>query len=281
MSTATVMMDDQEGTVEVLSGSIALEAISRAEIDIQISTAKAYPRSIKEFKRTALELATLDEETAASMYYNIPRAGKRIEGASVRMAEVLVYSWANIRAEADVVAIDEKFVTSMGLAFDLEKNTAARVRVKRRITDSRGKRYNDDMIVVTSNAANSIAYREAVFKVIPRSLWKDVYEAAKETSLGKAMSFQQRREHAMEWFVQKVGVSEERVLASLGRKGLADMTLDDLVVLTGIRTAIKDGELAVDDAFPIAAGGKPSAAAEDLNTKLKEKAGPKRDGGEE
>ena len=70
------------GTVvgSLLDGSTALEAVDRASIDIQIATAKQYPRSVDKALKEALTLATLDEETAASMFYVLPRAGKRIEG---------------------------------------------------------------------------------------------------------------------------------------------------------------------------------------------------------
>jgi hypothetical protein len=246
-------MATMEEQIEVeighMSGGVAIEALSRAETDIQIATAKRYPRSIKEFKRTAMELATLDEETAASCFYSIPRAGKRIEGPSVRLAEIIAYGWTNIRAEADVVAIDDTFITAMGSCFDLERNQAARVRVKRQITDRKGKRLPDDMVRVIGQAACKIAYREAVFTVVPRALFKDVYEAARETSIGKALSMQQRRANAFEWF-NKAGVSEDRVLTLLDRKGVDDTTMDDLVTLKGLSTAIKEGELSIDEAFP-------------------------------
>ncbi len=54
----------------------ALEAQTRGEIDIQIRTARAYPRSIKQFLNLALEMATLDVETAERCFYALPRGGK-------------------------------------------------------------------------------------------------------------------------------------------------------------------------------------------------------------
>ena len=252
--------------IEILDSSTALSVINRAEIDSQIATAKQYPRSIKEFKRQAMELATLDEETAASMFYALPRAGKNIQGPSVRLAEVVQSCWGNIRAESDVVAIDEKFVTAMGSCMDLEKNVATRIRVKRRITDKHGKRFNDDMIGVTSNAACSIALREAIFKVIPRALVKDVYQAAIATAVGDAKSLTARRHSAIEWF-NKTGVPTPKILARLDRKGIEDVTLDDLIVLTGLRTAIKDGEASIEDAFTTEATG-PTVGTQDLNAQI-------------
>jgi hypothetical protein len=180
---------DDEPTTEVLSlvdGAVALTAVDRAAIDMQVATAKQYPRSITKAINEAIELATIDEATATSMLYALKRGSKVIGGASVRLAEVMLYSWGNVRADADIVAEDRSFVTAMGTCFDVEKNVAVRIRVKRRITDKNGQRYNDDMIAVTANAAISIALRNAVFKVIPRALVDRVYGAAKTVSLGKS-----------------------------------------------------------------------------------------------
>jgi hypothetical protein len=240
--------DIEVEVVSLTDGANALSAVDRASIDMQISTAKAYPRSIAAARNEAMALATLDEETAASMFYSLPRSGKKIEGPSARLAEVMAYSWGNLRVDADIVAEDKTTVTAMGTCFDLEKNVAVRVRVKRRITDSRGHRYNEDMIGVTSNAAISIALRNAVFKVIPRTFVDTIYAAARKASLGEASTFTQKRQNALDWFA-KAGVKAEQVFAQLGVKGLDDIQEDELITLRGLRTAIKDGETTIEQTF--------------------------------
>jgi hypothetical protein len=52
-----------------------------------------------------------------------------------------------------------------------------------------------------------------------------------------------------EW-VNKCGVASDRVWAALGIKGPSDLTLEHLETLTGIKTAIKDGDTTLDAAFP-------------------------------
>lgn len=255
-------VDIEVGTIE---GSVALEAVDRASIDVQISTAKKYPRSVDRALKEALTLATLDEETAASMFYVLPRGGKRIEGPSARLAEVMAYSWGNLRADADIVAEDRTHVTAMGTCFDLEKNVAIRVRVKRRITNKQGKRFDEDMIGVTSNAGISIALRNAVFKVIPAALVKKVYESARQASIGKGGTITQKRQNAMDWFA-KVGVTEQQVFDVLGVRGMDDIGEDELIQLRGLRTAIKDGETTVEQAFARATDDE---AAQDLDDALK------------
>lgn len=265
--------------VEVTRGDLALldntalGVVDRAAIDQQITTAKRYPRSITKFLREAEALATLDEETAASCFYSLPRGGKRIEGPSARLAEIVAYSWGNLRADAEVVEEGKTHVTAMGTMFDLEKNVAIRVQVKRRITNSSGKRYDDDMIGVTGNAAISIAFRNAVFKVVPAALVRRVYEQARLASVGKAGTMESKREAALAWF-NKAGVDEDRVLVVLGKKGRDDIDVEDLITLRGMVTALKEGQSTIDEMFP-RPGSVGDAKTDQLNERIRQQQEPK------
>jgi hypothetical protein len=235
--------------VEVLpnSGS-GLEAQTRGEIDIQISTAKRYPRSIKLFINQATEMATLTEEVAESCFYALPRDGKTVEGPSARLAEIVANAFGHMRIEGRVVNEDDRFVTARGTAWDLQNNVAIAYEVRRRITDRNNKKYKDDMIGVTSNAATSIALRNAVFKVVPSSFWRPIYEQCKKVAVGNAQTLADKRAKMLEYF-QKMGVTEARVLMQLGVRGVEDVTLEHLATLKGLATAIKENETTVDEAF--------------------------------
>src|SRR5205814_31606 len=141
-----------------------LGAMVASEIEQQVATAKRYPRSVAVFKRKALELATSSEEIAASCFYTLPKrrgADKVITGPSVRLAAICAVCWGNCRFAGRLIADDGKFVTAQGVSHDLESNTAGSIEVRRRVTTKEGKRFSDDMVAVTSNAACSIAKREA------------------------------------------------------------------------------------------------------------------------
>lgn len=258
---ATEGENEQEAGVQIqtLSGGEALESIDRASMDVQISTAKRYPRSVTEALNQAVTLATMDEETAASMTYGLRRGHKIVSGPSVRLAEVLAYSWGNLRAEAVIVAEDAKSVTAMGTCFDLEKNMATRVQASRRITDSQGRRYNDDMINTTKNAAISIALRNAVFRTIPRALADRVWAEAKQVALGKgAKSVSQKRQAMIEWYGSQ-GVEPEQVYELLGVGGIDDIGENELIDLRGLANAIKEGEATIEETF---FAGTPSEKAQ-------------------
>ena len=266
-------------SAELMPSRTYVESQTRGEVDMQVSTARRFPRSVKTFKERALSLATLDEETAASCFYSLPRGGKAIEGPSARLAEIVAASWGNLRSQACVVDVDKKFVTARGTCWDLENNTAVSVEVQKRITDSKGRPYNDDMIGVTSNAACAIALRNAVFKVVPMAMVKPIYDAARKVAIGDAQTLNARRHKMVDHF-GKMGVRLDQILAKVERVSIEDISLDDLAVLIGLSTAIKDGDTSIDEAFAVAEQSKKEAGtkSDQLADKLKKPETKKQEG---
>lgn len=248
----------------------SLELITKAEIDMQISTAKAFPRSLKVFQDKAMSMATLSESIAESCSYALPRGGKTLEGKSVRLAEIICSAYGNIRSGARVIHNDGKTITAQGICHDLETNNCVTVEVKRRITDKFGKTFNEDMQVVTGNAACAIAFRNAVFKVIPSALSDVVYEQAKLVARGTAATLITRREKAIEYF-HSIGVKDEQICAVLEVKKIEDIDLDKLQTLTGFRSAIKNGEATAKEIFEAKPTGEEKK--EQLKKKKSEKPG--------
>lgn len=263
-------MSEQEAGELVLSDLVqapgVVEAQTRGEIDVQIATAKRFPRVMSKVLQRVEELATVDEETAAACHYAIPRDGKTIEGPSVRMAEIVATSWGNLRAATRIVDIGDRMVTAQGACMDLENNVAVTAEVKRRIMDKHGRRYSDDMIVTTSQAAASIALRNAVFKVVPMATFRSLEAKIREVAKGDAKTFAARRNAALLFFAQRK-VTPERVLKVLGIAGAEDMTADHLLTLRGIITAIKEGSTTVAEAFP-EEGGQPGSHTDALKSAL-------------
>ncbi len=246
---------------QVLSG---LALVGDAEIDIQVATARRFPRSITKFMQTAQEMATLTPEIAASCIYALPRKEngkqKNIEGPSARLAEICASAWGNLRAEGKVVGHDDEYVTARGTAWDVQSNVAIAYEVKRRITSSDGRRYSADMIGVTGNAGASIALRNAILKVVPTPFWKPIYLACRKVVAGDARTFASRRDNMLHEFAV-MGVTEERLCAAIEVKGKADITLEHMATLAGFFTALKDGEITIEDAFPESGGlGAPQPA---------------------
>lgn len=244
-------MQENEGGRELSamiaeSGTVAL--LNKSEIDMQIATAHKYPRSIKHFRDETLAMVTLNERVAESCIYALPRDGKIIEGPSARFAEVVASAWGNCRAGARVVADQGDFVTAQGVFHDLERNVAITYEVQRRIIDKRGNRYKPDMIAVTGNAASSVALRNAILKGVPKAFWDDMYQEARRVVMGDFKTLANRRADAIKMF-QTFGITDVQIFAKLEVAGVEDITLEHLVTLRGLLTAIREGDTTPELAF--------------------------------
>lgn len=256
--------EPREIQMEIVSAN-ALESLERASVDIQISTAHKYPRSLTVVKRRMMDLATLDEETAESCFYKLNRQGKSIEGPSIRLAEIAASSFGNLRYGARVIANDGKQITAQGFCHDLESNVLSTIEVKRRITGRDGRTYSEDMQVVTGNAACAIAARNAIFKVVPFAFVKPIFLSAKKTAVGDITTLAERRTKMLQKFAA-FGVNEARVCASVGKVGVEEIGLTELETLIGVHNAIRDNEQTVDEAFPVVIPQKPIVFGEALPT---------------
>lgn len=241
-------LEEQHVEVMQVNNVETLTALTKGEIDAQIATAKQYPRNLANVLNNIETLATMDEDIAGSCFYALRRQGKLIEGASVRMAEIVASSWGNLRTQARIIANDGKTITAQGVCHDLETNTAISVEVKRRITDKNGRTYNDDMQIMTGNAACAIALRNAVFKVVPAALIKKAIDKAKKVSLGEAMTLETSRAKMLDYF-KTIGVEEKQILDYLSIEKVDEINIDMVVELRGLATAIKEGTTSIKEAF--------------------------------
>lgn len=246
--------------LEVVAPS-AVMALERAAIDSQIATAKQYPRSLSVFQKRALEMVTLDEETAESCIYIRPvgkgKDGKQqyAEGASIRLAEIVAACYGNLRVASRIVEQTPRYVKCEGVAHDLESNYAGKAENMEATVTREGAPFGEAMRAVVAKAALAKAYRDAVFKVVPKALCKKIIDSAKATSKGDGKTLELRRAKAQQWVATlKVkggkALDEKRVFAALGVKGWADCGDDELFTLAGLRTSINDSDVTVDDAFP-------------------------------
>lgn len=229
--------------------------IVKAELDIQITTAKAYPRDISKFIENATALALCDEETAESCFYCLirtDREGKRteIKGPSIRLAEIAMSCWGNIHVGTRIIENDGKTVTAQAVAWDLEKNVKIVRDVKRSILTKAGKTFSQDMQVITGNAAAAIALRNAIIAIVPKALVNRVYEAAIRYAVGDQKKLSQKANAVIDRF-SKLGVDKDHILRFFEKEKVDELTADDVQNLIGIGTAIKEGWLQIDNAFTL------------------------------
>ena len=229
-----------------------LQAINRAEVDIQIATAKQYPRNIETVLNKIQTYATMDTETAEDCFYTL-RRGKGndasvIEGISVRLAEIIAGAWGNLRVQSRIIGNDGRTITSQGICHDLETNLAVSVEVKRKITDRNGRTFSEDMQVVTGNAASAIAFRNAVLKVVPKAVTKKVINNIKQVAIGKSIDLETRRQRMIQYF-QTIGVTQSQLFAYCGVKSTEQIDNEIVFELRGLANAIKEGTTTVNETF--------------------------------
>jgi hypothetical protein len=266
-----------ENEVIEIKQAEVLQAIDRAEVDIQIATAKKYPRDLKAVLNQIATYATMDKETAEECFYVLRRkdaSGREnmIEGLSVRMAEIIASAWGNLRVATRIIGNDGKTITAQAVCHDLESNLAVSKSVQRRITSRSGQTFSEDMQIVTGNAAASIAFRNAVLAVIPKAVTKKIINETKKVALGQSIDLEQSRQNVIAYY-GKLGVKQEQILNYLGVASVDAIDKEKIFELRALRNAIEEGTTTVKETF-IDAEKEAQAAREAVRkaTTAKEKA---------
>ena len=271
------------GEIQVIDGN-ALATLEKASIDMQIATAKQYPRSMSTFIKRACDLACIDERTAGECIYNKPvgkdKQGRQqyADGMSIRMAEIVASCYGNFRAGARIISQTPKQVVAQGIAYDLESNVCMTAEVVVPTVYSNGTPMKDSQAALLAQGALSKAMRNAIFRVIPKAVARPVEDAVRELLVGNAKSLSQTRADLEKW-VRSLGIDPYRVWHALGGEGLEDLGSKEILTLRGIATAIKNGDTLIDDAFPeiqtdktaIANDAQPAAIATDPAAEYKAK----------
>jgi hypothetical protein len=266
----TDQFDEQTGEIIAPGQSIsvvdnaALATLARVEIDQQISTARAYPRSIDRAVKNIVALATLDEETAEECCYALVRKKKKksrgrvedekenkpIEGPSIRLAEIAAQQWGNNRNGAEVVEVNrqEKYVAAEGFFWDLETNAATKMVVRRSISTWDGGIFSADMIIVTGNAACAIAKRNAILAGVPRCIYRPAYAKAREIIAGTAETLSANRVKAIDAF-KRFAVTPDQIFEALGVEGEGDIKPSHIATLRAMFSTLKNSESTVEEMF--------------------------------
>lgn len=233
----------------------ALAQVTQAEIDMQVSTAKSYPRDLAEVQKQIVAAACISQESAQAMTYELPprknKEGKivRITGKSVRLAEIVaqVYGNLHVAVRSSEPGPGDRTVSAVATAWDLETNTRIGVEKSRRITNSEGFRYNDDMIVMTMSAASSIAYRDVIFKVANSTYVEAAYKVIRDRALGDPAKLAEARQLCLEKYAaDPLKLTEAEMCRLVQRKALGELTLEDLRSLAGFLTGLNEGTVTAD-----------------------------------
>lgn len=233
-------------------------------INMQVETANKYPRpSLNEITQNIEKTLKEQPEFAQLCFYKKPVGKdkdtgemKYVEGASVRLAEFVASEYGNLVIQVGATETPTGVVANCRI-FDAQKNVAVEVPVKRAFTSQR-----DQAKQNTYNAAVSIAYRNAIFKVVPKALAEKLFKSAKTATVGKSRNLKTRVNSMFEWF-EGIGVSKEMLLGYLNVKEEGDIGKEKFVECCGLSTAIKNGDVDKHEIFDI----KPESGGSKVNVR--------------
>jgi hypothetical protein len=137
--------------------------------------------------------------------------------------------------------------------------------------------FGDDMINVTSNAAAAIAFRNAVFKGVPKPIWNSAYEATRKIVRGDEQTLGARRVDLLVAFRDNLKIDARQGLCDPGREGREGHRARRAGLGRRLLSALKNNEITLEDllrevapagpqktlsgAFGAADGAKPQADA--------------------
>lgn len=246
------MSENSEIQIIDATGVEVFEAQERVAIDTQVSTAKKYPRNLKRVKDNSITIVCMDKETAEACRYAKPVSGKNVTGPSVHLARIVCQQYGNIRVQQRIKQITEKVIIAEAVAFDMETNYAVCVEARRSIIDKKGERFKESVIETNAMAILAIAERNAILKVIPKSIIDTVYiEAFKFANgdLSDTAKLLVARDKAFEFFKNEYGATEQEVVGCLGLKTKDAVKPEHIADLRGFMQSLKDKELTADELF--------------------------------
>lgn len=246
-------MENQNEVIQVISEGVEVfEAQERAAIDTQVATAKKYPRNLARVRLNSIAIATMNKETAEACRYAKPVGGRSVTGPSVHLARIIAQQYGNIRVQQRIKQITEKSIIAEAVAFDMETNYAVCVEARRSIIDKKGNRYTESVIETNAMAILAIAERNAVLKVVPKSIIDNVYDEAFKCANGDLTDNDKlvlARDRAFEYFKDEHKATEAEIIACLGLKTKDAVKAEHIADLRGYMQSLKDKELTADELF--------------------------------
>jgi hypothetical protein len=224
----------------------------------------------KRFPRDAIEAANRIRKTcqrkglAEQAEYSYPRGGKKVTGASIRLAEAIAQNWGNIDYGIIELSRDEGKSEMMAYAWDLETNTrrtmvftALHIRDRSKekggnikLVDSR------DIYELTANLG-ARRVRACVLSIIPGDIVDEAVEECRKTLVGSYTEpLKTRIKKTLAMFDDKYQVSKEMIEKYFGYKAEAFTEQDGLKLAT-IYNSLKDGMSKREEWFNIKGTGKP------------------------
>ncbi len=225
-------------------GAISIESERAiAEAQGQMILAKRFPRDLNA-AHSEMMMACKSPAFAEVAFYAKPQGGKVVTGPSIRMAEQLAQVVGNFQYGSRELSRDDHKSEVEIFAWDMEKNNyAKRQKTVLHVRDTKeGQKKLRDQTDIDQKI-NNVASKESrglIIAMMPKWLVEDAIRECQKTIAGNNDEPIEARVRRMVQAFAKFGVTTEHLEKYLGHK-LDKTMIDELVDLTGIHTAMRDG----------------------------------------
>ncbi|GAB3801480.1 hypothetical protein [Virgibacillus kimchii] len=239
---------NQGGTVAQAQSSREME-----EVKGQIFMARQFPRNVFQSEQRILDNCKRPDLAQAAVY-SYPRGGTKVEGPSIRLAEVLAQNWGNLAFGVKELEQKNGESVAMAYAWDLETNvrqekvfTVPHSRYSKnkgltKLTDPR-----DIYEMVANNGARRL--RACILGIIPGDIVDKAVEECNRTLKGSNKEpLKDRISKALAAFKDQYRVTQEQIEERMGYN-VSAFTERDYADLIKIFTSLKDGMSKADDWF--------------------------------
>lgn len=224
------------------------------EVQAAMVIAKKFPRNEMDSINRVLT-ACKRPSLARQAMYEYPRGGKKVTGASIRLAEAIAQNWGNI--DFGIVELEQRNGESIveAYAWDLETNTrqvkvfnVPHVRGTKKgniaLTDPR-----DIYEMVANQGARRL--RACILGVIPGDVVDDALEECEKTIIGQnSKPLKDRIREGVQLFEEKFSVTKEMLEKFIGCKAEA-FSENDMLRLNKVFVSLKDGMASREDYFEV------------------------------
>jgi len=238
------------------------------EVQGMVFCAKQYPRDqFESYQR--IKQSCQRKSLAMIASYEYPRGGKKVTGASIRLAEVIAQNWGNF--SCGVTELEQRLgeSTCMAYAWDLETN----VRFEKIFTVKHERKSGkiiqklDDPRDIYELVANMGARREraCILAAIPKDVVDAAMEECDRTLSGENTEPIIDRIKKMFDKFKDYGVTREMIEKKIGVK-LNSFTEKDVLSLGKIHNSLRDGMSKREDFFDT---DKPSGTESGIDAEFK------------
>lgn len=255
----------------LVSQTTAVEqARAVAEVQAAVTVAQQVPR---DRGRVVAEMQDSCRRTAVASqaFYSMPRAGGKVEGATVHLARELARIWGNVDYGVRELRRDDEAGESeiQAYAWDQEANTRSTrsfiVPHARMVKKQRSKLVDLGDIYLNNQNIGARAVRECIFTILPSWFTAEAEGLCKQTlQQGEGEPIEARVSKMITAFGQ-YGVTEQMITDRLGRPRTG-WTPGDLADLTTTYGTLQRGEASPTDLFEPTQSPAELALAQNGNT---------------